>query len=347
MATLKELSEHTGYSIATISRILNNDPSMSASDETRKKVMQVAEELNYAATKSKKGRNQKNVLNIGVVFACQFEWRREKFEKAWLECLDEVCSNAKISWIKIEMGVSPVHELKEMGLDGILAIGVFQEPQINWIFHINQNVVFMDASADEVHYDTVVINSHAGMAQAIEHLMEYGHKNIGYFGPCGKQQCWTRRILTEVLHNMYNDAMRVYGLTDKLWTLQAEVDVEQSKQAMIDYIKSGEKLPTAIIAASMENALGAIEAFKECEINIPNDISILAFCDIDRSADVLKKLTIVHIQEEYMCRAAVRLISEKMPNQTVHGVRCAPKKVMIPPVLDSGLSVAEPKMFYN
>lgn len=344
MATLKELSEHTGYSIATISRILNNDPSMSASDETRKKVMQVAEELNYAATKSKKGRNQKNVLNIGVVFACQFEWRREKFEKAWLECLDEVCSNAKISWIKIEMGVSTVHELKEMGLDGILAIGVFQEPQINWIFHINQNVVFMDASADEVHYDTVVINSHAGMAQAIEHLMEYGHKNIGYFGPCGKQQCWTRRILTEVLHNMYNDAMRVYGLTDKLWTLQAEVDVEQSKQAMIDYIKSGEKLPTAIIAASMENALGAIEAFKECEINIPNDISILAFCDIDRSADVLKKLTIVHIQEEYMCRAAVRLISEKMPNQTVHGVRCAPKKVMIPPVLDRGLSVTEPRI---
>lgn len=344
MATLKDLSEYTGYSIATISRILNNDPSMSASDETRKRVMQAAEELNYAATKSKKGRNQKNVLNIGVVFACPFEWRREEFEKAWLECVDKVCSNAKISWVKIEMGVSSIHELKEMSLDGILAIGVFQEPQINWIFHINQNVVFMDASADEVHYDTVVINSHAGMAQAIEHLMEYGHQNIGYFGPCGKQQCWTKRILTEVLHNMYNDAMRVYGLTNKSWVLNAEVDVEQSKQAMIGYIKSGEKLPTAIISASMENALGAIEAFKECDISIPKDISILAFCDIDRSTKELEKLTIVHIQEEYMCRAAVRLISEKIPNQTVHGVRCAPKKVMIPPVLDSGLSVAEPRI---
>lgn len=344
MATLKDLSEYTGYSIATISRILNNDPSMSASDETRKRVMQAAEELNYAATKSKKGRNQKNVLNIGVVFACPFEWRREEFEKAWLECVDKVCSNAKISWVKIEMGVSSIHELKEMSLDGILAIGVFQEPQINWIFHINQNVVFMDASADEVHYDTVVINSHAGMAQAIEHLMEYGHQNIGYFGPCGKQQCWTKRILTEVLHNMYNDAMRVYGLTNKSWVLNAEVDVEQSKQAMIDYIKSGEKLPTAIISASMENALGAIEAFKECDISIPKDISILAFCDIDRFTKELEKLTIVHIQEEYMCRAAVRLISEKIPNQTVHGVRCAPKKVMIPPVLDSGLSVAEPRI---
>lgn len=347
MATLKDLSEYTGYSIATISRILNNDPSMSASDETRKRVMQAAEELNYAATKSKKGRNQKNVLNIGVVFACPFEWRREEFEKAWLECVDKVCSNAKISWVKIEMGVSSIHELKEMSLDGILAIGVFQEPQINWIFHINQNVVFMDASADEVHYDTVVINSHAGMAQAIEHLMEYGHQNIGYFGPCGKQQCWTKRILTEVLHNMYNDAMRVYGLTNKSWVLNAEVNVEQSKQAMIDYIKSGEKLPTAIISASMENALGAIEAFKECEISIPKDISILAFCDIDRFTKELEKLTIVHIQEEYMCRAAVRLISEKIPNQTVHGVRCAPKKVMIPPVLDSGLSVAEPRISCN
>lgn len=344
MATLKDISEYTGYSIATISRILNNDPSMSASEETRKRVMQAANELNYAETKSNKGRNQKNILSIGVVFACQFEWRREEFEQNWLQCIDNVCSSGKISWVKIDIGVSSVNELKEMNLDGILAIGVFQEPQINWIFHINENVVFMDASADEVHYDTVVINSHAGMAQAIEHLKEYGHENIGYFGPCGKQKCWTRRILTELLHNIYYDAMRVYGLENKIWTLSAEVNVDESKKTMLDYIKSGNKLPTAIIAASMENALGAIDAIEECGMGIPNDISILAFCDIDRSKQELKKLTVIHIQEEYMCRAAVRLIGERTPSQTIHGVRYIPKKVMIPPVLDSRSSVAEPRI---
>lgn len=64
MATLKDLSEYTGYSIATISRILNSDPSMSASEETRKKVLEAANTLNYAATKSRKGRNLKTVLSL-------------------------------------------------------------------------------------------------------------------------------------------------------------------------------------------------------------------------------------------------------------------------------------------
>ena len=39
MATLKELSEHTGYSITTISRVLNNDPTMSVSDATRAAIL--------------------------------------------------------------------------------------------------------------------------------------------------------------------------------------------------------------------------------------------------------------------------------------------------------------------
>ena len=47
MATLKELSEHTGYSITTISRVLNNDPTMSVSDATRAAILGAAGALNY------------------------------------------------------------------------------------------------------------------------------------------------------------------------------------------------------------------------------------------------------------------------------------------------------------
>ena len=47
MATLKELSEHTGYSITTISRVLNNDPTMSVSDATRAAILEAAGALNY------------------------------------------------------------------------------------------------------------------------------------------------------------------------------------------------------------------------------------------------------------------------------------------------------------
>lgn len=342
MATLKDLSEHTGYSIATISRILNNDPRMSASEETRMKVISAANEFDYSTTKSKKGRNTKNILNIGMVFSCQFAWRKNNFEQSWIKCFKKVCSNSKISLEKLELGKQ--NDTRSSRIDGILAIGVFTEHQINRIMNISQNVVFLDATADEILYDSVVINSHAGMAQAIEYLKQYDHEKIGYFGPCGKQRFWKKRILTEVLHSMYQDAMYVYGFSKNIWTLEADVDVEKSKQSMIDYINFGKALPTAIIAASMENAFGIIQAFREFDIKIPRDISVIAFCDIDRSKCELNELTNVHIEEENMCRAAIRLIIERMPTHThAVSVRKTPKKVMIPPALQVGLSVGQPR----
>ena len=47
MATLKELAAYAGYSVATVSRILNNDPTMAASEETRKRVLEAAGALGY------------------------------------------------------------------------------------------------------------------------------------------------------------------------------------------------------------------------------------------------------------------------------------------------------------
>ena len=54
MATLKELADRTGYSPATISRILSGDPSLSVTAEARRKVLEEAGRLNYTATRSRR-----------------------------------------------------------------------------------------------------------------------------------------------------------------------------------------------------------------------------------------------------------------------------------------------------
>ena len=50
MSTLKELAEYTGFSITTISRVLNNDPTMSVSDATRAKILEAAGKLHYRSS---------------------------------------------------------------------------------------------------------------------------------------------------------------------------------------------------------------------------------------------------------------------------------------------------------
>ena len=66
MATLKELADRTGYSPATISRILNGDPSLAVSAETRRRVLEEAGRLNYTATRSRRGRTPKSLLRVGI-----------------------------------------------------------------------------------------------------------------------------------------------------------------------------------------------------------------------------------------------------------------------------------------
>lgn len=66
MSTLKELSEKTGYSAATISRILNGDPTLSVTEETRRIVLEEAGKSNYIATRSRRGRTAKNVFRVAV-----------------------------------------------------------------------------------------------------------------------------------------------------------------------------------------------------------------------------------------------------------------------------------------
>ena len=55
MATLKELAAYSGYSVATVSRILNNDPTMAASEETRKRVLEAAGALGYEKSRRSRG----------------------------------------------------------------------------------------------------------------------------------------------------------------------------------------------------------------------------------------------------------------------------------------------------
>ena len=70
MATIKDIAEKAGVSIATVSRVLNYDETLNVQDETRKRIFEVAEQLDYQV-KDKKKRQRK--LKIGVLYSYSLE----------------------------------------------------------------------------------------------------------------------------------------------------------------------------------------------------------------------------------------------------------------------------------
>ena len=68
MATLKEIADKVGVSLATVSRVLNNDSGILVADETKIQILKVAEELNYKTAKQRKNKNlEKKLVTIGIV----------------------------------------------------------------------------------------------------------------------------------------------------------------------------------------------------------------------------------------------------------------------------------------
>lgn len=66
MATIRDLAKHTGFSVTTISRVLNNDPTLNVTDNTRVSILEAADELHYTLPKTR--RSHKNrLVHIAIV----------------------------------------------------------------------------------------------------------------------------------------------------------------------------------------------------------------------------------------------------------------------------------------
>ena len=78
------------------------------------------------------------------------------------------------------------------------------------------------------------------------------------------------------------------------------------------YLQSVDSLPTAIFAANDLTAFGAMDAVRECGLNIPNDISIMGFDDVPQASLVYPKLTTVYQPLEQMGKVAVKVLLEQI-----------------------------------
>ena len=171
MATLKELSERTGYAPATISRILTGDPSLAVSPEARKKVLEEAGRLNYAATKSRRGRAPKTLMRAAAAERLTPEQQLEDPFYLYLRGhVEQACLDQRIAFQTLARrgeGFAP----PEGAVDGVVAIGRFSLREAESLAAMSPNVVFLNASPDESRFDSVVLNYDLGIRLAVDHLL--------------------------------------------------------------------------------------------------------------------------------------------------------------------------------
>jgi len=151
----------------------------------------------------------------------------------------------------------------------------------------------------------------SGADQAMRHLLELGHKRIAQItGPAG----W---LATEDRRRGYRAALAGAGiLPDPALEVEAEPEIVPGRHAA-KYLLELPEPPTAIFAFNDNIAIGAIQAARELDLRVPDDVSIVGFDDVEHATIVTPALTTVRQPLAEMGRTAVSLLNRLLEGQRV------------------------------
>lgn len=307
MATIKDIAEKAGYSISTVSRVLNNDQSLSVSDETRDKIYEIAEQLNY-----KKKTVRLQVKNIAFLY-----WLTDKEEledvyfksmRVEIEKLARLYNIDLITY-KISEGINQIPD----SIEGFIAVGSFSNKELAYLRGITSNGVFIDTTPDPKHYDSVRPDLVEITRSTIDFLTEKGHREIGLIGGTFHNPN-TNLDEMDIREKAFRSYMEEKGLLkDQYIFSHRGFSVENGYKLMSKAIqKLGEDLPTAFFVAADPIAVGCLQALNEFGIAIPNRVSIVSINNISVTKYVSPPLTTFHIETRELCKNAIELLLERV-----------------------------------
>ncbi len=341
MATLKEIATECGYSISTVSRVLNEDDTLSVPEATKQIIMETAGRLNYKTRNERKKDIVHKIFRVGIVEMLSVG---EQIEDAYYMYLkndvEKVCMEEKLEAV-------PMHYIEESGkyanmgmpVDGIIAIGQFSEDKIKAMCKCTENIVFVDSSPDDQKYCSVITNYETGVGQGLRYLMEKGHRNIAFVGPTNSRN--SRGIEAP------EERRRLFGIISKNFQDQINPEyievngtTKDAAEALASFITNDNAIrpekdkATALFTYNEATAIGAIKAIQNCDYKVPDDISVLGYNDTVLASFMEPPITGIHIYIEEMAQEAVEILKKVMSGAVI-----IPYTVLLPTSLVERKSV--------
>ncbi|MDO5517915.1 MAG: LacI family DNA-binding transcriptional regulator [Clostridium sp.] len=335
MATLKEIAEKAGVSMSTVSRVLNFDETLNVTNQTREKILKIADEVEYDTSKSKKKSVKKNE-RIGIIY--WYDYEQELGDPYYLNlryAVERKCSENRYNLVKVDHNTSE-SELSE--ITGIIAIGRFDDETVEWLNKNNENIVFVDYSPDDIKYDSVVSDLESATKEVLDYLIECGHSKIAFIG-ANKKSDEKSKVYIDLREERYKEYMKAKDLYNKDYLRY--VDKYTYKCGYDEGVKlfKLKERPTAVIVGNDTMAVGVYKAVSEAGLKVPDDISVIGFNDQPGSKYMIPALSTVRLSSEYLGYEAVGLLLEKInSNREYH------KKILLPVELKKRESVRNLKV---
>lgn len=331
--TLEDIAKKSGMSVSTVSRVVNKVAGKyRISLETEKLVLRAAKDLRYRPNQLARGLRLKRTQTIGLIvpdisnpfFAYVTRSIQTSAHKLGYSLV--VCDTDE----DIDLEIEHTNLLVAKGVDGLIVMPVGQKSDhLEQLKKENIPFVLVDRNFDELKTNSVVVDNYKGAYEVVEYLIKQGHTRIGII--TGLPNTYTSKGRLKG----YKDALSVYGIS-----LDESLIVGNSFRKETGYVETKFLMkhpnpPTAIFATGDLLTLGALEAIEEEGKKIPDDISFVAFDEIDFNPFLKCPLTTVAQPKENMGEIAVKLLIQDIK---VKGKKEA-KHIILNPRIILGSSV--------
>jgi len=319
--SIKDVAKLAGVSTATVSRALNNADTVAS--ETSKVVLEAAKEVGYRVNHSARSLRLQRTGAIAVLIPNV----GNPFFSNILAGIESVMTTSNINVLVLDTHgrVDIADYLTSQRADGIICLdGQLQGDSASKSSMFSLPVVFACEWPSTGTGSSVRSDNAKGAALAVEHLISLGHTKIGHVaGPAENVLTVERRNATK--KTLQNAHLPVKGN----WFFEGDFSLDSGVIAAREWIAIKDK-PTALFCASDLMAIGFVAELQEHGVNVPEDVSVIGFDDIDIARYYNPKITTIRQPTRELGVTAAKALFNKL-----HGVSVKSK----PAVLDVELIV--------
>ena len=314
MTTIKDVAIRAGVSTSTVSHVINN--TRYVSDETSAKVMEAIQKLNYYQNSKAKGLVTGRSHIIGLVVS-------DITNPFFPELVSGVEKNAIKQGFDVflfntdydsERAAVITRRLIEQKVDGVIIMTTeIEYGLVNKLTSSEIPLVLLDWGVIDKLVSNIKENFETGIYEAINHLVELGHRRIAFIsGPLRLKTANTRKEAFLTSMSKYQ------GVVLEPVIVEGDFKIEGGESAATKILESA-KLPTAILAANDLMAIGAIKGIKNKGLRVPNDISVIGLDDIFIASKMDPPLTTINLPRYQIGEMAWGLLHSLILNNTERG----------------------------
>lgn len=301
--TMRDIGRMTGVSAVTVSKALAGKSGMS--EETRQRIIRVAEEMGYVNP----GAGQSSTahsLDVGILIPDRF-FSPDSFYAALYKDLVQGLTDAGHFGIlemlsnEAEAELALPHLMSGRQVDALVVLGQPSKAYRQMIAAQETPVIFLDFYDPTINADAVVGDNFCGAARLTDHLIERGHRDIGFVGYVRATSSIMER------YTGYASAMILAGLPLRRDLLLRDRDEKGNPLPLV----LPENPPTALVCHCDEAAARVIEQLRAQGIRVPEDISVTGYDDFLPGGASSPALTTFRMDRKAMVRVTIRLIMSR------------------------------------